>query len=144
MTLDQRISDPVAQAVLISAGALALMLIGWVLNVSGLFMTDSLYPWSISAAFSLLFAMLNSLMSLRADNFARYWGRSMYAYLGSAFTMGLAAWLFSGIPLRDAGTYRSIYIVVSVGFVVFLTMVNIIKRIVRYAEREEWNQPRRK
>jgi len=68
----------------------------------------------------------------------------MYAYLGSAFAMGLAAWLFSGIPLGEAGTYRSIYIVVTVGFVVFLIVVNFMKRIVSYAEREEWNQPRRK
>ena len=144
MTFEQRITDPAAQAIVICAGALTLMLIGWTLKVSGLLITDSLYAWSISAAFSLLFAILNSLMSLRADNFAKYWGRSIYAYLGSAFAMGLAAWLFSGIPLREAGTYRSIYIVVTVGFVVFLVMVNFMKKIVRYAEREEWNQPRRK
>ena len=92
----------------------------------------------------LLFALLNSLMSLRADSFAKYWGHSVYSYMGLALCSGMAAWLFSGIPLRDAGTYRWIFIVVTLGFLVFLSMANFMKNIVRYAEREEWNEPRKR
>lgn len=40
-------------------------------------------------------------------------------------------------------TYRWIYIVVTFGFLVFLSMVNFMKKIVEFAEKEEWNQPRR-
>jgi hypothetical protein len=92
----------------------------------------------------LLFALFNSLLSLRADNFAKYWGSSVYSYMALAFGSGLAAWLFSGIDLRDAGTYRWIYLVVTFGFLVFLSMVNFMKRIVNFAEKEEWNQPRKR
>ena len=56
----------------------------------------------------------------------------------------MAAWGFSGVPLNDAGSYRWIYIVVTVGFIVFLTMVNLMKIIVNYAEKEEWNEPRKR
>jgi hypothetical protein len=83
-------------------------------------------------------------MSLRADSFMKYWGTSMYSYMILAFCSGTAAWLFSGIPLGEAGSYRWIFIVVSVGFLVFLSIVNFMKQIVQFAEREVWTQPRRK
>jgi hypothetical protein len=140
----KKIENPVAQAVVVLGGALALMLGGWLLTVTGIFPVEPLFAWSIAAAFMLLFALLNSLMSLRADSFLKYWGRSVYSYMGLALCTGLAAWLFSGIPLREAGTYRWIYIVVTIGFLVFLSMVNLMKKIVRFAEREEWNEPRKR
>jgi drug/metabolite transporter (DMT)-like permease len=140
----KKIDSPVAQAVVVLAGAIVLMLGGWLLTVTKIYPPEPLFAWSIAAAFMLLFALLNSLMSLRADSFAKYWGASMYSYIGLALCTSLAAWLFSGIPLREAGTYRWIYIVVTFGFLVFLSMVNFMKKIVQFAEREEWNQPRRR
>lgn len=139
----KKLENPAVQALVVLTGALALMLIGWFLTVTKVYPAEPLFAWSIATAFMLLFAMLNSLMSLRADSFTRYWGRSMYSYLGLALCTGLAAWMFSGIPLREAGTYRWIYIVVTFGFLVFLSMVNFMKKIVEFAEKEEWNQPRR-
>lgn len=142
--LDRHIAKPIVQAGLIFAAGLVLMVLAWLLTVSKIYIEDPLFPWSISAGFMLLFAMLNSLMSLRADNFSKYWGSSMYSYMALAFCSGMAAWLFSGIPLNDAGTYKFIFIVVTFGFLVFLSLVNIMKKIVRFAEREEWNEPRKK
>lgn len=139
----KKLENPAVQALVVLTGALALMLTGWFLTVTKVYPAEPLFAWSIATAFMLLFAMLNSLMSLRADSFTRYWGRSMYSYLGLALCTGLAAWMFSGIPLREAGTYRWIYIVVTFGFLVFLSMVNFMKKIVEFAEKEEWNQPRR-
>ena len=87
---------------------------------------------------------MNSLLSLSAASFAQYWGASIYSYLGLALCTSLSAWGFSGIPLSEAGSYRWIYIVVSIGFLIFLSMVNIMKVIVRFAEKEEWNKPRKR
>jgi hypothetical protein len=134
--------QPIKQAGLVFAGSLLLMLLGWLSTVSSIYVTDKLYPWSIATAFTLLFAILNSLMSIASNNFARYWGNSMYSYMALAFANGLAAWGFSGIPLGEAESFRWIYIVITVGFLVFLSMVNFMKRIVQFAEKEEWNQPR--
>lgn len=140
----KKLDSPLKQALVVLAGALVLMLGGWLLTVTKIYPVEPLFAWSIAAAFLLLFAMLNSLMSLRADSILRYWAPSIYSYLGLALCNGLAAWLFSGIPLREAGTYRWIFIVVTIGFLVFLSIVNFIKKIVQFAEREEWNQPRRR
>lgn len=132
------------QAVATFTVALVIMGIGWVLDASSVFPAEPLFAWSIGSAFMLFFALMNSLLSIRSVSFVKYWGASMYSYLALAFCTSMAAWGFSGIPLREAGSYRWIYIVVTVGFVVFLSMVNFMKIIVRFAEKEEWNQPRKK
>ena len=132
------------QALAVFAGALAIMIIGWLFQLAGLLTDDPLFAWSVGAAFMLLFAMANSLASIRATSFGKYWGASMYSYIGLAIGTGMAAWGFSGIPLHDAGSYRWIYFVVTIGFLVFLSLVNIIKSIVKFAEREEWNEPRKR
>ncbi|MBC7776433.1 MAG: hypothetical protein H7246_13450 [Phycisphaerae bacterium] len=138
-----KLDRPPIQAAATLAAALLIMAVGWVFTTSGIISFDRLFAWSIGSALTLFFAMMNSLLSLRAVSFVKYWGTSMYSYLALAFGTGMAAWGFSGIPLREAGSYRWIYIVVSVGFVVFLSMVNFMKIIVRFAEKEEWNQPRK-
>ncbi len=132
------------QAAVIFGGGFVIMLVGWLLHKAHILTGDPLFAWSIAAAFMLLFALANSLLSLRADNFSKYWGSSMYSYIGLALSSALTARLFSGIPIDEAGSYRWIYIVVTVGFVFFLLMVNAMKRIVHFAEREEWNEPRKR
>lgn len=141
---DKYIFFPPFQAALIFVAGLLLMLIGWLLALSGMKSIDQLFAWSVASAFALLFAIFNSLMSLRATHAGKYWGASVYSFLGLVLCNTTAAWLFSGIPLRDAGTYRWIFIVVTFGFLVFLSMVNFMKKIVQFAEREEWNQPRKR
>lgn len=144
MNLYEKLDRPPIQAGAVLAFALLVMCIGWLFTVSRIFPFDRLFAWSIGSAFMLFFAMMNSLMSIRAVSFVKYWGLSIYSYLALAFATSMAAWGFSGIPIREAGSYRWIYIVVTVGFLVFLTMVNLMKIIVRFAEKEEWNQPRKR
>jgi hypothetical protein len=143
-SLAEGMDRPIVQAVLVFAAALAFMVLGWLLTVTHVWHADRLFAWSVAAALALIFALLNSLMCIRASSFAKYWGESMYSYMALALGNGTAAWLFSGVPLGQAGTYRWIFVVVSFGFLVFLSMVNFMKRIVQFAEREEWNQPRKK
>lgn len=136
--------SPPQQAGLVFSGALVLMLGGVLLDKMKLFAMDPLYPWTIATAFMLFFALFNSLSSLQSNSFSKYWGASMYSYLALGVASGLAAWLLSGIPLNEAQSYKFIYIVITFGFLVFLSMVNLMRKIVNFAEREEWNQPRKR
>ena len=121
-----------------------IMLFAFLLTVSGIYDQEPLFAWSIAAAFLLLFALYNSLLSLNTDKPSQYWGQSVYSYIGLAFVMSMAAWLFSGISLSNAGSYKFIYLVVTIGFMVISSMVNFMKKIVQFAEREEWTQPRKR
>ncbi|MEO6038558.1 MAG: hypothetical protein ABIQ93_09095 [Saprospiraceae bacterium] len=138
----QRKFSPIVQAGIVFGGAVLFMAFGWLLTVTGFYPVERLFAWSIGAAFLLFFAMFNSLLSLRADNFAKYWAASMYSFLALALSTSGAAWMFSGVPIGEAESYRWIYIVVTFGFLVFLSLDNFMKIIVRFAEREEWNAPR--
>ncbi len=144
LSLFERKVDPVRQAVPFFGAALIIMLLTLLFDQTGWYERDRLFPWSVATAFLLLFAVFNSLMSLNADSFMQYWGRSVYSFMGLALANGLIAWLFSGLTIGQAQSYRWIYIVVTIGFVVFLTMVNLMRKIIQFAEKEEWNQPRRR
>jgi hypothetical protein len=141
--LDRKFSPPI-QAALVLAFSVLLMLGGVMLDKVGIMAMDPLYPWTIATGLLLVFAMLNSVSSLSADSSMQYWGSSVYSYIGLALSNGMAAWLISGIPIGEAESYKAVYSVVSVGFLVFLSLVNMIKKIVNFAEKEEWNQPRAK
>ena len=44
--------------------------------------------------------------------------------------------------MSEAGSYRWIYIVVAIGYLVFLSLMAMLRKIVEFAQREEWNHPR--
>ena len=139
-----KLNHPPYQAIATFLVALVIMFLGWAITASGILEFDRLFAWSIGSALMLFFAMMNSLLSLRAESFLKYWSVSVYSYLALGLGTSMAAWGFSGSPLKEAGSYYWIYIVVTVGFMVFLTMVNLMKIIVNYAEKEEWNHPRKR
>ncbi len=98
----------------------------------------------IAASFMLLYAVGNSIFSVSSDNMAKYWGQSIYSFMGLAAASGLVAWGLSGLSIGQAGSYRWIYIVVTIGYLVFLSMMGVLRTIVAFAQREEWNQPRKR
>ncbi len=102
------------------------------------------FPWLCAASFMLFFALFNAVLSASAENTAKYWGRSMYSFMGLALGAGLLAWAFSGLKISEAGSYQWIYLVVTVGYLVFLSLVGLIKNVVTFAQREEWSRPRPK
>ena len=53
----KRLENPVAQAVVVLAGAVALMFCAWLLTVTNIYPAEPLFAWSIATAFMLLFAL---------------------------------------------------------------------------------------
>jgi hypothetical protein len=139
--LDQNINPP-KQALYILAGAMFFMLGGMALSKMDILTPNKLFPWEVATGASLLFGIFNSVMSLNAKSFAKYWGASIYSFLGLALVNGLAAWGISGVAINDAESFKFIYLVVTFGFLVFISMVNIMKKIIEFAQKEEWNSPR--
>ncbi|MDX1684240.1 MAG: hypothetical protein R3275_03330 [Saprospiraceae bacterium] len=93
--------------------------------------------WILASAFLLLFAVVASVFSFSAKNPMKYYGKSVTTFLAVAFLGGLAAYLFSGIALKEAGSFSWIYMVLTIIFVVFLTIVNLIRKIVEIAKKQE-------
>lgn len=100
------------------------------------------FPWTIAASFVLFFAAMNAIMSIFTQNMDNYWSRSILSFIGLAAISALLAQLFSKLTMNEAGSYKWIYIVLTIGYLVFLMMLTAMRRIVDFAQREEWNQPR--
>ena len=136
--------DPLLQAGATLAAVLVFDIIG-TLALSGDDGTGVIggkWAWLTAASFLLFFALFNAIMSASAPNLMKYWGRSIYAFLGVAVGSGLLAWGFSGMPIGEAGSYKWIFFVVTFGYLVFLSMIAFMKRIVDFAQKEEWTRPK--
>lgn len=134
-------SHPVVMAALCLGGVLVVNLLAKVLQISGMEVAPR-FPWMTAAAFLLLFSIFNSVGSLFAADSMKYWGRSIYSFLGLVLGSGLLAYAFSSLSIGEAGSYRWIFVVLTFGYLVFVSIMNIARRIVEFAQREEWNHPR--
>lgn len=108
----------------------SLDLVGWI-EVSPRF------PWICALAFLLLYCIFNPLFFLYSDSARTYWQRSIFSYAGLAVAGGLGAYLFSGVALDDAGSVRWLYMVVTVAYLVFMSIVGFMRSIVELAQRKD-------
>lgn len=137
-----RAYNPILQAVAVYIGVLVMIAGGAIVKLTGLISVSPRFPWMCAAAFMLLFAMFNSIFALATDDIGKYWGRSIYSFLGLAVLAGFTAYLTSSLSIRQAGSFQWIYIVVTIGYLIFLGLVSLLRNIVDFAQKEEWNQPR--
>lgn len=141
-SLFEKSIDPVLQAAAALAGVLVFIVVAKIIHAIGLMEIPQRFPWMTAAAFLLLFAVFNSVFSLSSENMLKYWGRSVYSFLGLAAAAGGLAYLFSSLSISEAGSYKWIYVVVSIGYLVFLSMMATMRKVVEFAQKEEWNHPR--
>lgn len=137
-----RAYDPILQGLFALGGAILLMLIGQLVLWSGALEVTARFPWMAIGALMLFYALFNSIFSLSSKDPTKYWGRSLMSFIGLTAIGGTAAWLFSGLSIWEAGSFRWIFVVITLGYLVFLSLVNLMKRIVEFAMKEEWSHPR--
>jgi len=138
----ERATNPILQAIVIFVAGLVITILSKLVSLTGIMEVQQTFPWMSAAAFMLFFAMTNSIFSLSSKNMMQYWSRSIYSFLGLAVTSGLMAYFFSSLSINEAGSYRWIFTVLTIGYLVFMSIMATIKRIVEFAEKEEWNHPR--
>ncbi|MEO0338913.1 MAG: hypothetical protein AAF242_06840 [Bacteroidota bacterium] len=143
LTFTDRVSNPIFQAALVFGGVLLTIAMGAILKTSGMGMSER-WPWMCATSFMLFFAMFNSVFALTSKTLSKYWGKSIYSFLGLAFISGLMAYMSSGLSINEAGSYRWIYIVVTIGYMIFLGMATMMRTIVDFAQKEEWSSPKRR
>lgn len=134
-------ANPFYQAAIVLAAVLVVNLGGMVARKAGM-EVEVRFPWTIAATFLLFFAAANAVLSIMAKNTDQYWTRSILSFVAVAGLASGMAYLFSKMSINEAGPYRWIYIVLTIGYLVFLSIVNLIKVIVAFAQKEEWSQPR--
>ncbi len=94
-------------------------------------------PWVIALAMILFFGLVNCVFALATDNGQKYWSQSIISYASLAVSLCLIAWAISGVAMDDAGSIRWILTVFTFGYLVLLSIVNLIRFFVWIAERSD-------
>lgn len=138
-----KLRRPLVQAALAAALMGTFLVLGALTTLSGGELSER-WSYRTLATALLIFAVANALMSLAAPDIGKYWRASMLSFVGLAALAILAARAFSGMWITEAGSYRWIFMVLTFGYGVFLSIMAVIRGIVNFAEGEEWSQPRRR
>lgn len=93
--------------------------------------------WEIMASCVLFFGLVNCVFSLQAKTLVTYWRNSIFSFIGLLLIGGGLAWLISGVPLNEAGSISWILFVFSFGYLVFLSIVNIMRFVVDLAQKQD-------
>jgi hypothetical protein len=125
--------NPIYQGLLIFGIALSLALLEKLANVAGLMDSKPNSPWIVMTSFVLFFAIANSILSLRVPNLNKYWAISIITFIVLIAFSGIIAATISGMTYDEAGSFRWIFMVLSFGYLVFLSIVRFIRQIVEYA-----------
>lgn len=133
--------SPFLQAAIALAVGVVLMIFGLILGGIGMEMSPR-FPWMAAGAAIMLYAIFNSIISLFAKDPIKNWGQSFASFIGLIVGSGGLAWAFSGLSILEAGSFSWIFIVLVIGYLIFMSMVNVMKKIVEFAMREEWQHPR--
>ncbi len=128
---------PPIQAISIYVSFLVLVILSKILAYSGLISSGEKFPWVLAGSFILLFSMFNSVLFLSSTSPAKYYRNSIYSYAGLVVLSGLSAYLISGLSLNEAGSFKWIFLVLTVAYIVFLTIVGAMKTIMELAKRKD-------
>lgn len=127
---------------LIQGGIVILILLvfiggGIILENIGVSKKDEIFPWIVTASMVLFYAIFNCVFSLNADNSNQYWFQSLLGFVLVAVGGGAIAYLFTGISIYDAKSIQWIYFVFTFAYLVFLSIVNFMRVIVRFAKKQD-------
>lgn len=123
------------------ASILALMvLLSGIINMTTTDNYKELYPngaWEIMAACVLFFALVNCVFSLQTKNMATYWRNSIFSFIGLLVIGSGVAWMFTGVTVWEAGSISWILFVFSFGYLIFLSIANIMRFVVELAQKQD-------
>lgn len=128
---------PLKQALVVVLGMPVFMFLFIFPSWLGAYEADAHLPWTVAASFTLLFAVTNSVLSLAATDQNKYWGNSILSYMAVVIIGGFLAWLISGQNIYEAKSFRWIYIVFTFGYLLFLSIVRVMRKIVKIAQDQD-------
>lgn len=93
--------------------------------------------WIVATAMVLCYVILNALVALKVEQVVPYWSQSVMYYLGLlAFTYGWC-FLLSGKQIDEVGSFRWLWFVLTMVYMVFFVIARSIKRIIDIANRQD-------
>jgi hypothetical protein len=131
--------SPFYQAGLISLCILLLTLFDKAMPHDTTIIKPGAGPWIVATALLLCYVFFNTVFLFRMKETIPYWSKSMIAYvLLLVLTYGWCFFL-SGHHIDEVGSFRWLWMVLTLVYMVFFAIAYTIKGIVAIADREDRN-----
>lgn len=138
-SLFSRQISPFHQALMAFGGVVLFCVLSLFFSMSNEKLTQQL-PWMVAAAFILVYALFNSIFWISAKDSSKYISQSVLSYVGLAVVSGLLAYAITGLKPSEAGSIKSIFIILTIGYIVFLAIMGTIKQLINFLNKEEENK----
>lgn len=131
------IVNPFYQAGFIVAMIIVLTLVDHILPHDDTLFEVNAGAWIVGTAMILLFIIINTLVALRIEAIIPYWIKSIICFAGLfAFTYAWSYFL-SGKHIDEVGSFRWLWMVLTMVYLVFFGIVRSMKRIVDFAIKQD-------
>ena len=128
---------PFKQAGAALVAALLFMILGQLIVSVNLMDFGERFPWTVAGAFILMYSIFNSVSSFSAKNLLFYYRNSLFGFAGLLFLSSGLAYLFSGILIGEAGTFKWIFLMLTMTYFTFIGITLFIRFILSALETEE-------
>jgi hypothetical protein len=132
-----KVLNPIFQAIVVLCISITAMTVFFLLKYSGIMDVDNRVFWVIGGATTLFFGLFNSVISLGASDMNVYWFRSTACYVVLMVSSGCLAYFFSGLTMTEAGSFKWIFMVLTFGYLLFLSIMRFMRKIVQIAQQED-------
>ncbi|MCH2045997.1 MAG: hypothetical protein MK212_17915 [Saprospiraceae bacterium] len=125
--IELNVIHPYKQASAAFAAALLFMFVGKFI------IKEPAFAWQASTAMLLFFTVFNAATGIFVNSFKKYLQGSMIGFVSLILGTGLVSTLVSGVSIKDPShSYRTIYIVLILGFFTLLAMSFLIRGVVDF------------
>lgn len=129
----QLLNKPLFQAAVMAVLMMLLTGVDYFMPSDDEFFDADAGPWIVSTAMILLFIIVNTVVALRIINILPYWTLSIVSFISlMAFAYGWC-FLLTGQHIDDVGSFRWLWIVLGMVYLVFFVITRTMKRIVDIA-----------
>jgi hypothetical protein len=130
---------PFYQAGLIFVFILALSLLDMTLPHDTAIISPAAGPWILATALLLCYVFFNTVFLFRIKETIPYWSKSMISYVILLILTYGWCYFLSGRHIDEVGSFRWLWMVLTLVYMVFFAIAYTIKGIIAIADREERN-----
>lgn len=135
--LIQLFIKPLNQALLSVAMMIVFTLVDLVMPHEDILFEVNAGTWIVATAMILCYVILNSVVALRIEPIGSYFRMSVFCYIGLLIFAYAWSWLLSGKHIDDVGTFRWLWMVLTLVYLVFFSIARSMKRIVDIAIKQD-------
>ena len=133
----QVLIHPLRQAIAVALLIILFTLLDLLLpHKESIFETDS-GTWIVATSMILCYIIVNTVMALRITNVIPYWSKSVLYFLALLLFSYLWCILLTGKHIDEVGSFRWLWFVLTLVYLVFFAIIRSMKRIVDLVIRQD-------